>query len=54
MTCLILKDDVEYIPGHAVFTPEGNVKVGDAVYSSKHILIAIGGRPTVPVFPGVT
>ena len=54
MTCLILKDDVEYIPGHAVFTPEGNVKVGDAVYSSKHILIAIGGRPTVPAFPGVT
>ena len=36
-----------------MFTPEGNVKVGDAVYSSKHILIAIGGRPTVPAFPGV-
>lgn len=46
------KDSVEYIPGHAVFTPEGNVKVGDTVYSSKHILIAIGGRPTVPAFPG--
>lgn len=46
------KDNVEYIPGHAVFTPEGNVKVGDTVYSSKHILIAIGGRPTVPAFPG--
>ncbi|PFX18738.1 Glutathione reductase, mitochondrial [Stylophora pistillata] len=45
-------DNVEYIPGHAVFTPEGNVKVGDTVYSSKHILIAIGGRPTVPAFPG--
>ncbi|KAL9965901.1 hypothetical protein ACROYT_G029759 [Oculina patagonica] len=46
------KDDVTYIPGHAVFTPEGNVKVGDNVYSGKHILIACGGRPTVPAFPG--
>ena len=45
---------MEYIPGHAVFTPEGNVKVGDNVYGSKHILIACGGRPTIPAFPGVT
>lgn len=49
---LFLQDDVTYIPGHAVFTPEGNVKVGDNVYSGKHILIACGGRPTVPAFPG--
>ena len=47
-----LQDDVEYIPGHAVFTPEGNIKVGDNVYSGKHILIANGGRPTIPNFPG--
>ncbi|KAJ7381793.1 hypothetical protein OS493_038974, partial [Desmophyllum pertusum] len=46
------KDNVKYIPGHAVFTPEGNIKVGDNVYSGKHILIASGGRPTVPAFPG--
>lgn len=46
------KDHVEYIAGHAVFTPEGNVKVGDNLYSGKHIMIAIGGRPTVPNFPG--
>ena len=43
---------MEYIRGHAVFTPEGNIKVGDDVYSGKHILIASGGRPTVPPFPG--
>ena len=49
----MLQDHVEYIEGHAVFTPEGNVKVGNNVYSGKHILIAIGGRPTVPNFPGV-
>lgn len=48
----LVKDDVEYIPGHAVFTPEGNIKVGDNVYSGKHILIANGGRPTIPNFPG--
>lgn len=46
------KDKVEYVVGHAVFTPEGNVKVGDNVYSAKHILIACGGRPTIPNFPG--
>ena len=45
---------MEYIVGHAVFTPEGNVKVGDNLYSSKHILIACGGRPTIPNFPGET
>ena len=43
---------MEYIVGHAMFTPEGNVKVGDNVYSAKHILIACGGRPTIPNFPG--
>ena len=48
----MLKDHVEYIEGHAVFTPEGNVKVGDNVYTGKHILIAIGGRPTIPNFRG--
>lgn len=48
----MLQDHVEYIEGHAVFTPEGNVKVGDNVYSGKHILIASGGRPTVPNFSG--
>lgn len=48
----VLQDHVEYIAGHAVFTPEGNVKVGDNLYSGKHIMIAIGGRPTVPNFPG--
>lgn len=48
----LTKDKVEYISGHAVFTPDGNVKVGDGVYSGKHILIACGGRPTVPNFPG--
>lgn len=46
------KDNVEYIPGHAVFTPEGNIKVGENVYCGKHILIACGGRPTIPNFPG--
>ncbi|XP_044180611.1 glutathione reductase, mitochondrial-like [Acropora millepora] len=46
------KDHVEYISGHAVFTPEGNVKVGENIYTAKHILIACGGRPLIPNMPG--
>lgn len=44
---------MEYIFGYVVFILEGNVKVGDVVYSSKYILIAIGGRLIVLVFLGV-
>ena len=43
---------MEYISGHAVFTPEGNVKVGENIYTAKHILIACGGRPLIPNIPG--
>ena len=43
---------MEYISGHAVFTPEGNVKVGENIYTAKHILIACGGRPLIPNMPG--
>ena len=48
----ISQDHVEYISGHAVFTPEGNVKVGENIYTAKHILIACGGRPLIPNMPG--
>ena len=40
------------ISGHAVFTPNGHIKVGDQVYSAKHIVIASGGHPVVPSLPG--
>lgn len=43
---------MEYISGHAVFTPDGNVKVGEDLYTAKHILIACGGRPLIPNIPG--
>ena len=37
----------------ASFTPEGHVIVDNKdVYKGKQILIATGGRPTVPNFPG--
>ncbi|CAB4016015.1 Glutathione reductase, mitochondrial, partial [Paramuricea clavata] len=47
------KAEVEVIRGDASFTAEGNVIVDKKhVYKAKHILIATGGRPTVPAFPG--
>ncbi|XP_028401562.1 glutathione reductase, mitochondrial-like [Dendronephthya gigantea] len=46
------KAEVELIRGNATFTSEGNVIVDGKQYNAKHILIATGGRPTVPEFPG--
>ena len=43
---------MEYIKGHAVFTPDGNVKVGEEILSASHILIATGGYPILPSIPG--
>ena len=44
---------MELIRGNASFTAEGNVIVDNKmVYKAKHILIATGGYPTVPEFPG--
>ncbi len=49
----MLQAEVELIRGNASFTPEGNVIVDNKhVYKAKHILIATGGRPTIPEFPG--
>jgi pyruvate/2-oxoglutarate dehydrogenase complex dihydrolipoamide dehydrogenase (E3) component len=49
-----LQAEVELIRGDASFTAEGNVIVDNKhVYKAKHILIATGGRPTIPQFPGI-
>ena len=48
-----LQAEVELIRGNASFTAEGNVIVDNKnVYKAKHILIATGGHPTIPEFPG--
>ena len=43
---------VEIIRGWASFESADTVRVGDRTLSAKHILIATGGRPTVPNLPG--
>jgi pyruvate/2-oxoglutarate dehydrogenase complex dihydrolipoamide dehydrogenase (E3) component len=49
----LLQAEVEVIRGDASFTAEGNVIVDKKhVYKAKHILVATGGRPIVPAFPG--
>ncbi|XP_039189450.1 glutathione reductase, mitochondrial isoform X2 [Crotalus tigris] len=44
------KDHVETILGHASFTadPEPTIEVDGKKYTAPHILIATGGRPTIP------
>ena len=44
---------MDKIQGHAEFISPTEVKVNDKVYSGKHILIATGGRPSMPDTPGV-
>jgi len=47
------KDRVQLIRGHARFTGVGRVQVGDQVFEAEHVLIATGGRPSLPAVPGV-
>ncbi|KAH9488315.1 hypothetical protein Btru_063767 [Bulinus truncatus] len=46
------KSKVEKITGHAMFTSDNSVEVNGEQYSADHILIATGGRPTIPSIPG--
>ncbi|MEM7124226.1 MAG: glutathione-disulfide reductase [Pseudomonadota bacterium] len=42
----------DVIDGHAVIVDPHTVKVGDKTYTSRYILVATGGWPFVPEFPG--
>lgn len=44
---------VDIIEGRAVITGPNQLRVGDREVSAQHILIATGGRPSVPVIPGI-
>ncbi|XP_031552768.1 glutathione reductase, mitochondrial-like [Actinia tenebrosa] len=46
------KAKVDYVRGHASFNADGTIQIGDEVYSGKHVLIAVGGHPSVPKVPG--
>lgn len=43
---------VEVIRGFARFVDAKTVEVNGAHYTADHILIAVGGRPTIPAIPG--
>lgn len=43
---------VELIRGRGRFVGEREIAVGDARYTADHVVIATGGRPTVPQVPG--
>ena len=46
------KEKVELIEGHASFIDKNTVKVGEKLYSGKHILIAVGSAAWIPNVPG--
>lgn len=45
-------DEVEYVPGWARFVGPREVEVNGRRLVGEHVLIATGGRPTVPPLPG--
>ena len=44
---------VEIIEGRAVITARNEVKVGERIFTARYILIATGGRPSLPSVPGI-
>ena len=43
---------VDYVEGRGRIVDAHTVAVGDKTFTAKHILVATGGRPHVPSFPG--
>ena len=49
----MIKDNVEYIPGHAQFVSPTEVQVDGHTLTARHILIATGTKPRFPAdIPG--
>jgi len=48
----LAKKGVEYIVGRGQFKDPHTVQVAGRILTGKHILVATGGRPTVPQIPG--
>lgn len=49
---ILEKNNVEYIQGHATITSANTISVDGKELSTNRILIATGGKPFVPPFPG--
>jgi glutathione reductase (NADPH) len=49
---MLAKNDITVINGFATFVDKNTVEVDGKQYTAEHILIATGGRPTVPNIPG--
>ena len=47
------KSGITSITGDACFVGPKEVRVGDKTYSGDHVLIAVGGKPTMPEIPGI-
>jgi glutathione reductase (NADPH) len=46
------KNKIEVIKGFAKFVDEKTVEVNGELYTAEHILVAVGGRPSIPNIPG--
>ena len=46
------KNKIDVINGFATFVDKKTVEVNGELYTADHILIAVGGRPTIPAVPG--
>lgn len=46
------KNQIEVINGFATFVDSKTIEVNGEHYTADHILIAVGGRPTIPNIPG--
>ena len=49
---LLDESGVVLLPGRARLQGPNEVRVGDRTYRARHILVATGGRPVVPMLPG--
>ncbi|WP_428422890.1 glutathione-disulfide reductase [Methylibium sp.] len=49
---MLEESGVALLRGSATLRSAGEVEVNGRLYGAKHVLIASGGRPVVPVFPG--
>ena len=50
---LLNGSEVDLMVGSASFTGVNEVKVGDETHTADHILIAVGGKPSMPDMPGI-
>ena len=49
---VLAKNQVDVIEGFATFVDKNTIEVNGQKYTADHILIATGGRPTIPNIPG--